>query len=341
VSSGEDDPGLVDPSWCRWVAENLARGASTAEIDAALIDAGVPEAIARACVRAIAVTRGVEPRRRIAALEQMVRLRRELRRARPCGSTTLARVPLPCADAFIDRHWLPGVPAIFTDLVPRWPAFGRWCPRDFATRFAEVSIEACVGRRASEDPDAQWQPLRREMTVAELVRRVEAPPPDNDVYVTTNNGALRRPGLRVLLEEIDLPAEIFGPTLEPARMGFWFGPAGTHTAMHHDHANAMLCQVLGRKRVRLAPPESLAMLDGSRGVYNTRDPGDVIDEDLVPELIEVELQPGEALFLPVGWWHQVDALETSISVSVRKFAWPGDFDWYRPGTALAGRGPST
>ena len=44
------------------------------------------------------------------------------------------------------------------------------------------------------------------------------------------------------------------------------------------------------------------------------------------------LAPGEALFLPVGWWHHVRALDLSISVAFNHFTWPNDFDWYRPGT---------
>jgi hypothetical protein len=340
ASRDPDDAGVVHPQWRAWVAENLARGASKPEIVDALVEAGVPAEPARATVDAIAdspalaVARTLS--RRVAALEQMVRLRHDHREAREGGSTTLDRGALPCADEFLARHWVPGVPGIFTDLVTRWPAFGRWGPRDFVARFGDVVLEACVGRSSSPDPDVEWDALRCELSMGELVRRIEAPGPSNDVYLTTNNGALRRPGLRDLLLEIDVPAEIFGPRLDPARMGLWFGPAGTHTTMHHDHANAMLCQVLGRKRVRLVPPESLAMLESSRGVYGRSDSG---ADASTPQVIDVVLEAGEALFIPIGWWHEVDALELAVSVSIRAFAFPNDYGWYRPGTALAGRIP--
>jgi hypothetical protein len=267
---------------------------------------------------------------RVAALEQIVRSRAELRGA--CRE--VERTTLPDAAEFLARFWAPGVPAIFTDLVTRWPAFGRWGPQDFARRFGDVTIEACVGRERSDDPDVRWAELTAEMTVAELVRRLQGA--GNDVYVTTNNALLRRAGMAPLLGEIDLPEAIFGPTLEPKLMGFWFGDTGTHTSFHHDHANAILCQVLGRKRVKLVPPESLTMLRHARGVYSEWDPA---EHDAPPELVEVELAAGEALFLPLGWWHQVDAIDLSISVSIRKFAFLNIFDWYRPGTALAGRKP--
>jgi len=332
-----DTTGVVDRQWCAWVAENLARGASKQELVAALIDADVPPDNARACVESIADSPALAAARslarRVAALEQIVRLRAEHRAVRGA----IERMPLPPAEEFVARFWVPGVPAIFTDLVTRWPAFGRWGPGDFVARFGDIVVEACVGRSSSPDPDVLWEGLRRELTMAELVREIEACPTANDVYLTTNNGALRRPGLRTLLDEIRVPPEIFGPSLDPARMGLWFGAAGTHTTMHHDHANSMLCQVLGRKRFRLAPPESLPMLEHARGVYSHCDPRD----EAPAGLVEVVLAPGEALFLPTGWWHQVDALELAISVSIRAFAWPNDYGWYRPGTALAGRTPAT
>jgi hypothetical protein len=57
-------------------------------------------------------------------------------------------------------------------------------------------------------------------------------------------------------------------------MGLWIGSSGTHTPLHHGTDNSVFCQVRGRKRFRLAPPASLGLLDGSRGVYSHWDPRD-------------------------------------------------------------------
>jgi hypothetical protein len=41
-----------------------------------------------------------------------------------------------------------------------------------------------------------------------------------------------------------------------------------------------------------------------------------------PPVLETIIGPGEAIFLPVGWWHQVEALDLSASMSFTNFRRP-------------------
>lgn len=343
LSDAESDtlpsgPRQLDPRWTQWVIENLSRDAPRDALVEALLEEGVPLHQARELVSTVAQSAGIREARRlwrrVQALEQIVRLRRDHRR----GHEAIRRGPLPDIEEFKARHWLPGVPLVVTDLVTRWPAFSRWSPADFAERFGDVKVQACEGRREHAKPDSEWQDLTRTMTMRELVARITDDATGNDLYVIAKNGAWGNPELAPLFEELDLPPQWFQAVRDPMKMGLWIGGRGTHTPLHHDAENAMLCQVHGRKRIRLAPPESLPLLDRSRGVYSRWDPtgDDPIDD---PEaLIELELNPGEALYVPAGWWHQVDALDPSITVTLLAWAWPNEYRWYRPGTLLAGRG---
>ena len=61
--------------------------------------------------------------------------------------------------------------------------------------------------------------------------------------------------------------------------------------------------------------------------------GDLLDPSTVaanPDLeglrmFDVTLTAGEMLFIPVGWWHQVTALDFSVSATYTNFLWPNEW----------------
>ena len=48
---------------------------------------------------------------------------------------------------------------------------------------------------------------------------------------------------------------------------FWFGPAGTITPFHHDLTNNLMAQVIGRKRILLAPSWDMPLMRNLFHVY--------------------------------------------------------------------------
>jgi hypothetical protein len=102
---------------------------------------------------------------------------------------------------------------------------------------------------------------------------------------------------------------------------FWLGPAGTVTPLHCDYDDNLFAQVWGTKRIFLAPPhhdaylypkEANAILSGSP--FDPEAP----DFDRFPlarqaTLVECIVAPGEMLYVPAGWYHQVRALTFSLS----------------------------
>ena len=110
---------------------------------------------------------------------------------------------------------------------------------------------------------------------------------------------------------------------------FWFGPEGTFTPLHFDTFNIMLAQVYGRKRVTLIPSSQVSGLYNDVHVYSkSKFPN--LDNKTYPKLgkvtpIEVVLHPGETLFIPIGWWHCVEGLDVSMSVSFTNFNIGNDY----------------
>ena len=109
-------------------------------------------------------------------------------------------------------------------------------------------------------------------------------------------------------------------------MQLWIGSASHEpvTLLHRDTHPVLLAQVIGRKRVILYPPhQALALYP--RRAHNTFyqacwvDPVNP-DLDRFPRFaeaqpIDVVIKPGEILYIPIGWFHYVFALDNVLSVS--------------------------
>ncbi len=101
----------------------------------------------------------------------------------------------------------------------------------------------------------------------------------------------------------------------------WLGNRTT-TAAHYDLPDNIACVVAGRRRFTLFPPEQLPNLYvGPLDLTPAGQPISLVDMaqpdfDRFPRFAQAlehaqvaELEPGDALFIPSMWWHQVESLE--------------------------------
>jgi hypothetical protein len=105
----------------------------------------------------------------------------------------------------------------------------------------------------------------------------------------------------------------------------WIGPKGTLTPLHRDDTDNLFAQVWGQKSFILAAPHHRAAL----GTWSTSPKGGLDGCDFNPDapdyqrfpaardvpFLRVVLQAGDLLFLPEGWFHQVQSVSTSLSVN--------------------------
>jgi tRNA wybutosine-synthesizing protein 4 len=102
---------------------------------------------------------------------------------------------------------------------------------------------------------------------------------------------------------------------------------------HYDTLDNVLCQVVGRKRVLLFPPSAIPHLymHGSTSKVADMDAPDLARYPLClaarAAALEVTLHPGDVLFMPNMWCHQVVAVDACVSINCFFERLPrGDYD---------------
>lgn len=243
--------------------------------------------------------RGVDS---IAALRAAVR--EQARTLAPLDA--VPRIAKPDAAAFLARAGA-GVPFLIPGLAARWPLTG-FTPQTLRERFAAMPVRARVGDYVNTAfaPDRAMQ----DMSMLDYLDLAAADAPGLPPYV----GNLE---LRELNRYCHWPA--WFPRPGPPR--FWLGPAGTVTPLHADYDDNLFVQIWGTKRIIVAPPhhdEFLYPTEANALLYGSPFDPEAPDFARFPlarraALLELVVGPGDALYVPAGWYHQVRSLSFSLS----------------------------
>ncbi|MFN3727212.1 MAG: DUF6065 family protein [Allosphingosinicella sp.] len=105
---------------------------------------------------------------------------------------------------------------------------------------------------------------------------------------------------------------------------------GSFASLRFAPVNQMIAQVSGAKLAILAPPSETGLLYHRRDLVS--DVLDIADEERLAAFrlaraamtFEVDLQAGDVLFLPLGWWHQATSLDEGAAIAFTDFRWPNE-----------------
>jgi glutamine amidotransferase-like uncharacterized protein/ribosomal protein L16 Arg81 hydroxylase len=111
-----------------------------------------------------------------------------------------------------------------------------------------------------------------------------------------------------------------------AETNLWVSEPGNITALHRDATDNFLIQIEGEKEVILFPPDSESIhvnnpFTGGRYNFCQTKFVEMSGGHSAKNGYRVILYPGQLLYIPQNWWHQVNT--NSLSVSVNCF-WPTD-----------------
>jgi [protein]-arginine 3-hydroxylase / protease len=225
------------------------------------------------------------------------------------------------------------LPVILRGIASTWPAVTRWTARYLAERLGEriVAFACWRGDKAPADParfvkDRFSERHRLGDFLGDLARGAARPNKNlADVRILDRGGPLD--GDFAWLQPLFLgprcPA-ILQRALSIAP-GLWIGAAGMVTPLHYDWNENFHVVISGHKRWTLFPPAAARALHvPSKRLPPIFAPIDIENPDLAcfPRFASIqtgalvgELRAGDAVFIPVGWWHHVHTLEDTIALS--------------------------
>lgn len=234
----------------------------------------------------------------------------------------LAAIPVSTDEEnynFLHHHYKANQPLVVG--LRYWPAFD-WTLDEIREKVGDAKIEYQARRSTNKQYELQSLLHRENGTFNEFADRMLSGP-ENDVYITANNHPMNVTALAALYEDIGaLP-----PFLHPStNTGFlWMGNA-TITPLHHDLTNNLMCQVAGDKLIRVVAPDQFERIEHISGVHSGI--GWLTEEYAIEREIQYTdfwLHPGQALFLPVGWWHCVRTVEPAITIVYTSFLWNNSY----------------
>lgn len=216
----------------------------------------------------------------------------------------------PDRETFERNHVFPAKPAIIRGAIGHWPAMTKWSLRYFSDAFGHVEVHAY--RRGHRDAGLR-------MTLADYLAYSRQAAERDPLYLSNWAFSEDCPSL---LRDYSNPA-IFErlenrlpPHLRPRWRWIFLGPAGSGTPLHVDvlHTSAWNAAITGRKRWLFYSPDQVRYL--YHGAVDCFAP-DLGSFPLFEhaQALECVQEPGDLVFTPSGWWHQVHNELEGISIT--------------------------
>lgn len=334
----------MDKFWFAWVQASLRRNCDPEEVFAALLKENLSLSSIRnamgatfpdhsdkfgAIIKAGAGISIETMRKR----DSLVMIQRALATLNPKSRLVERRSKLTRAE-FLSQYYSANRPVILCDLMVGWKAVENWT----SDYLKAVCGDIMVGIQSRRNSNPMFEIDRpsgcQQIRFDDYLDMVFGPAESNDYYLTVQSDFWRSPEVRALLDDLEMFPEYLEPNTSGKGVFLCFGPKGAVTPLRHYTRNILRAQVSGRERVKLIPANEIDLIYNHQGVYSQVD-CDNPDYDRFPKyrkatVLDIELEPGEVLFIPVGWWHHSRVLDASISVSFVNFVFRNSFQWVHP-----------
>jgi hypothetical protein len=225
-------------------------------------------------------------------------------------------------EVFKKEFYLPGIPVVIKNLSHDWPAYQKWNWQYFKSLIGEKKVPLYH----NEKSDA-YTPINKAddyKTFSEYVDMISQGPAAWRIFLFNIFDHAPQ-----LLKDFTWPDHLAGGFVKKYPMLFTGGQGSiTHIHFDIDLSHIFHTQFIGKKRVLMFPYsekhklyrkpwEVLSLVDFSK-YYDAGN----LDYEKFPALklakgIDLILEHGDTLFMPAGYWHHMEYIDSGFAMSLR------------------------
>lgn len=206
-------------------------------------------------------------------------------------------------------------PLLIQKLITLWPALTKWKNPSFwikcaGHRFFPVEIgDSYLSEGWKQDIIQLNDYFEKYVFITD---------PNNIAYIAQHNWLHQIPSLSQDFAVPDLCDIFLDSNQDRPFVHMWFGMKNTCSPLHFDKYNNIFTQVAGYKYIILVDPKFSTLIP--KGPDNN---SCIIQHDNLLNFLDMHnisyheliVKPGDSLYIPKYWWHQVKSLSFSISIS--------------------------
>ena len=197
------------------------------------------------------------------------------------------------------------------EVAERWNV-GAWCSQNLVTAYGEQPWSV---RRGEDYSQMCWEVV----TLRDYLDSSSSGIQHGPKPYGANNEVIQE-----MIPNLTLPIGYPPHAFRRSHTRLWIGPEGSGVHCHRDLQDNFVAMVHGRKRFYLTPPHGTPCLGGHRLVTPfLHEAVNAVTHresqaDSLCSTIEVDLESGDVLYLPAGWWHATLNLD-DLGISVNFF----------------------
>lgn len=239
----------------------------------------------------------------------------------------IARIHKPTREEFEQHFLYPQKPCVITGEIDDWKALSSWTIDYLKSTIGDKIVRCRISNSDYFDNYHQHRQIQLSVFLDWILATEQANSWDT-LFVKKNKmkyfvGSLDIPSyFSELLSDITIP-NYFNPKLLISN-NLWIGRGNNRVNLHYDLFHNFNAQIVGQKHWVIFPPKQSSLLYPhpwySRFFWCSQVNINQPDFKKFPNFreatpLEVIINPGEILFLPVGWWHSPIGVGMNIAVN--------------------------